>query len=101
MKNPLQKLLLPAGALALLAGFSPPALRAQDASAPVVSGLTDPATAVTPAPSTGSAASASAAAKKTKKKHGKKKHAKKSPAAPAPTDGSAPTAAAPAPATNN
>ncbi len=102
MNKSLLKFLLPASALAFLASFSAPALRADDPTAPTVGSVAD-----TGAPAVASTAkdtdAATTAAKKGKKKGGKKKHGKKknkdastadSSAASAGTAATAPAAAA-------
>jgi hypothetical protein len=79
MKKPVLKFLLPASALALLASFSVPSLRADD----TVGSLADSNGSIVDAAAPGSAAAPANAAKKGKKKHGKKKHPKKAKATPA------------------
>jgi hypothetical protein len=79
MKNSLCKFLLPASALAVLATFAQPALRADEPAAPTFGALSDPASSgVAPAAKdAGSDAAQTGLNKKGKKKHGKKKHGKK------------------------
>jgi hypothetical protein len=99
MNKNILKFLLPASALAFLASFSAPALRADDPTPATVGALSD--TGAPAAASTGKDADAStAAAKKGKKKGGKKKHGKKKNKAAPTTDTSAASAgtAATAPA---
>lgn len=95
MNKTILKFLLPASALAFLASFAAPALRADDTTPATVGALSDPGS-----PALGSTAkdpdATTAAAKKGKKKGGKKKHGKKkNKAAPAtdPAGSSAGTAA--------
>jgi hypothetical protein len=87
MNKSILKFLLPASALAFLASFSAPALRADDPTAATVGALSDTgAPAVTPTAK--EADSATGAAKKGKKKGGKKKHGKKKAKAAPATDSS-------------
>ncbi len=78
MKNSLVKLLLPATALAVLANFALPALRADEpAAAPTIGALTDPGAPGATAAADDASQPAAAKKKGGKKKNGKKKHGKK------------------------
>jgi hypothetical protein len=98
MNISLRQSLLPATALAVLANFALPALRADEPAAPTIGALTDPGAPGLAAATSDTAQPAAGKKKGGKKKNGKKKHGKKAKDAATSADQAITTAAPATPA---